>query len=61
MSKFSTGKSGIEILLEKIRNIFRAENKSCYSTTDYRAAERKFIKYVLEQRRIEDDDLLLGK
>ena len=45
---------GIKSLLEIYKAIFRIpENLSHYSERDYRAAERKFLKYALEQRSIE--------
>jgi len=47
-------KSGIRLLLERYRAIFRTdENRQYYKEEDYRKAERKFLKYALEQRRIE--------
>jgi hypothetical protein len=54
MKKSSKSKSGIQRLLGKYRAIFRTpENKEHYSESDYRNAERKFLKYALEQRSIE--------
>ena len=47
-------KLGIRLLLEKYRAIFRTEeNRNYDGEQDYREAERKFLKYALEQRRIE--------
>ena len=47
-------KSGIRLLLEKYRASFRTEeNRNYYGEEDYRKAERKFLKYALEQRGIE--------
>ena len=47
-------KSGIRLLLERYKAIFRTEeNLDYYGEEDYRKAERKFLKYALEQRRIE--------
>jgi hypothetical protein len=47
-------KSGIRKLLERYRAIFRTEeNRKYYGEEDYRKAERKFLKYALEQRSIE--------
>jgi len=47
-------KSGIRLLLERYRAIFRTEeNRNYYGEEDYRKAERKFLKFALEQRRIE--------
>ena len=52
-------KSGIRLLLEKYRAIFRTEeNRNYYGEEDYRKAERKFLKYALEQRRIEVQEKL---
>ena len=49
MRKGSPSKSGIELLLEKYAAIFRTpENLNHYSKEDYQAAERKFLKYALE-------------
>ena len=54
MKRESKSKSGIQTLVEKYRAAFRIrENLDYYSNQDYRSAERKFLKYVLEQRRIE--------
>ena len=47
-------KSGIRLLLEKYKAIFRTEeNRNYYEEEDYRKAERKFLKYALEQRRMD--------
>jgi hypothetical protein len=57
MSKDSRSKSGIQLLLEKYRELFRTpENLNHYLDTDLRRAERKFLKYVLEQRSIKIED-----
>ncbi len=59
MAKGSTSKSGIQLLLEKYRELFRTpENLDHYLDTDLRRAERKFLKYALEQRVIEIEDKL---
>jgi len=59
MDKKSRYKSGIELLLKKYRKLSRTpENLDHYSETDFRRAERKFLKYALEQRRIEIKDEL---
>lgn len=59
MDKTSRYKSGIQLLLKKYRKLFRTpENLDHYSETDFRRAERKFLKYALEQRRIEIKDEL---
>ena len=52
-------KSGIRLLLEKYKAIFRTEeNRNYYEGEDYRKAERKFLKYAMEQRRIETQEKL---
>ena len=59
MAKGSRSKSGIQLLLEKYRKLFRTpENLDHYLDTDLRKAERKFLKYALEQRGVEIKDLL---
>ena len=50
---------GIKSLIRFYKNIFRIpENLNHYSRRDYRKAERKFLKFALEQRRIENEDEL---
>lgn len=50
-------KSGLRLLLNRYKAIFQTEeNQKYYSEEDYRKAERKFLKYVLEQRRIESQE-----
>ncbi len=45
-----SSKTGIELLLKKCREKFRIpENLNHYSAEDYRIAERKFIKYSLQE------------
>jgi hypothetical protein len=45
---------GIQALIKIYKNTFRIpENLNHYSEKDYRAAERKFLKQALEQRKIE--------
>ncbi len=59
MAKDSKCKSGIQLLLEKYRELFRTpENLDHYLDTDLRRAERKFLKYALEQRGFEIEDQL---
>ena len=59
MDKKSRYKYGIQLLLKKYRKLFRTpENFDHYSETDFRRAERKFLKYALGQRRIEIKDEL---
>ena len=51
---------GIKTLLENYRTLFRIpENANHYSEKDYRAAERKFLKYALEKGSIEFEEELL--
>jgi hypothetical protein len=46
-------KSGLELLLQRYRRIFRIpENLNHYSKTDYQIAEKKFLKYVLARNGI---------
>ena len=60
MDKKSRYKSGIQLLLEKYRKLFRTpENLDHYSETDFRRAERKLLKYTIEQRRIEIEEELV--
>ena len=50
---------GIRALIKIYKNIFRIpENLNHYSEKDHRAAERKFLKHALEQRRIENEEEL---
>lgn len=52
-------KSGLRLLLERYRAFFRTEETRKYCREeDYRKAERKFLKYALEQRRIEIQEKL---
>jgi hypothetical protein len=51
---------GIKSLIEIYKALFRIpENLNHYSEKEYRAAERKFLKYSLEQRKIEMEEELL--
>ncbi|MBW1861607.1 MAG: hypothetical protein JRJ02_04445 [Deltaproteobacteria bacterium] len=53
MKKDLNGNTGIQLLLKKYREIFRTpENLNHYSKTDYKIAERKFLKYALLQSEI---------
>ena len=48
MEKTSKKLTGIELMIEKYREIFRIpENLRHYSETDFRTAERKFLKWAL--------------
>jgi len=43
---------GIQLLLEKYRELFRIpENLNHYSEIDYKNAERKFLKYSVTERK----------
>ena len=47
MEKTSKKPTGIELMIEKYKEIFRIpENLRHYSETDFRTAERKFLKWV---------------
>ena len=51
MKKELVENSGIHVLLKKYRKVFRIpENLNYYSKTDYKIAERKFLKYALMER-----------
>ena len=59
MKEKSTNVSGIKRLLRKYRNIFQIpENLNHYSDEDYKIAERKFLKYALEETKVEDQKWL---
>ncbi|UCG13590.1 MAG: hypothetical protein JSU72_03685 [Deltaproteobacteria bacterium] len=59
MKKNPQHKSSIQLLLDRYRAAFRIpENLDYYSEMDYRSAERKFLKYALEQDTIETEELL---
>jgi hypothetical protein len=59
MRKDSRTNRGIKSLIRFHKNIFRTlENLNHYSKRDYRKAERKFLKYVLEHSRIENEEEL---
>jgi hypothetical protein len=59
MKKDSSTNRGIKSLIRLYKNIFRIpENLNHYSKRDYRKAERKFLKYALEQRRVEREEEL---
>jgi hypothetical protein len=50
MDSCSESRNGLEELLKRYRRLFRIpENVNHYSEEDYRLAERKFLKYLLEQ------------
>ena len=51
MDSCSESRSGLKVMVEKYKNMFRIpENVNHYSEEDYRLAERKFLKYLLEKR-----------
>ena len=53
---------GIKSLVEIYRALFRIpENLDHYSENDYRTAERRFLKYALEHRKIEMENKPLGE
>ena len=53
---------GIKSLIEIYKALFRIpENFDHYSESDYRTAERRFLKYALEQRKIEMGKEPLGE
>jgi hypothetical protein len=59
MRKDSRTNRGIKSLIKLYKSLFRIpENLNHYSIKDYRKAERKFLKYALEQRRIENEEEL---
>ena len=46
--------AGIQLLLKKYRNMFKIpENLNYYSQSDYKVAEKKFLKFVLMEGKIE--------
>ena len=62
MRKDSRTNRGIKSLVRLYKNIFRSpENLNHYSERDYRKAERKFLKYALEQRRIDNAEELFER
>jgi hypothetical protein len=62
MRKDSRTNRGIKSLIRLYKSIFRTpENLNHYSERDYRIAERKFLKYALEQRMIESEEELFER
>jgi hypothetical protein len=50
MDSCSESRNGLQELLKRYRRLFRIpENVNHYSEEDYRLAERKFLKYLLER------------
>jgi len=61
MKREQERKSPIQSLLARYRAAFQTrENLNDQSSQEYRRAERKFLKYALEQRRIEIEEKLFG-
>jgi len=53
MKKDSKENTGIQLLLKKYKKIFRIpENLRYYSKTDYKNAEKKFLRYALLVRNV---------
>ena len=51
---------GLQLLLKKYKDIFRVpENLNHYSKSDFKIAERKFLKYALRERRVYRDAVRL--
>ena len=52
MDSCSDSRNGLRVMVEKYKSMFRIpENVDYYSEEDYRLAERKFLKYLMEQRK----------
>jgi len=48
MENYPNSDNGIKLLVQKCRNEFRrSENTDFYADEDYKAAERKFVKFCL--------------
>ena len=48
MENYLNGDKGIKLLIQKCRKEFRrTENTDFYADEDYKAAERKFVKFCL--------------
>jgi len=48
MKNYLNNDEGIKLLIQKCRNEFRrSENTDFYADEDYKAAERKFVKFCL--------------
>jgi hypothetical protein len=55
MKQKSVDDSGVKLLLQKYRSIFKiSENLNHYSEADYKIAERRFIKFALGETKAED-------
>ncbi|GAG28108.1 unnamed protein product [marine sediment metagenome] len=52
MKRDSKENTGIQLLLKRYKKIFRTqENLRHYSKTDYKTAEKKFLRYALLGRK----------
>jgi hypothetical protein len=61
MKKDSWHKTDIELFLQRYRTECRIrENLDHYPESDYKKAERRFLKYVIEQGIIESEEELLA-
>ena len=61
MKKDSWHKTDIELFLQRYRTEYRIrENLDHYTESDYKKAERRFLKYVVEQGIIESEEELLA-
>lgn len=48
--KYFQRSSNIELLVKKYRAMFQIpENRNHYSETDYKVAERRFVKFAMEE------------
>ena len=48
MENYKKSAEGIKLLIQRCREEFRrTENKNFYADEDYKAAERKFVKFCL--------------
>ena len=62
MEKNLKRKTGLKVLMDLYRTVFLVpENLNHYSGQDYRRAERKFLKYCLEQRSLENQEELFRR
>ena len=61
MKKDSWHKTDIELFLQRYRTEYQIrENLDHYTESDYKKAERRFLKYVVEQGIIESEEELLA-
>jgi len=53
MAKDSKQSEGIQLLMKKYRDMFQIpENLNHYSDTDYKIAEKKFLKYAIREGKV---------